>query len=273
MLILLPNYFKIPSSSCPCLNGNSLYFFFLFFFFGLFSFFLFFFFFFFFCLFRAAPAAQGGSQATERVKAIATGLCQSHSNIKSKPCLRPTPQSSRQHWILNPLSEARDWPCILMDASQIRLHWAKTGNPLFLDLPYSLVFNTVLTYGSKSLSDSHTQPNLFYIQSLKGDDLPRHTMLFLPDWHYTCFFLFLKISDEKVSLQRGCMWHKMHWYIHSFYSLIIPYHLPWPDTVLGPGNTLGNRTEKVISFVHLHSLAFSPGLWGHRLWKPTFTAG
>ena len=27
--------------------------------------------------------------------------------------------SSRQHWILNPLSEARDQTCILMDTSQV----------------------------------------------------------------------------------------------------------------------------------------------------------
>ena len=30
--------------------------------------------------------------------------------------------SSRQHQILNPLNEARDWTCVLMDASQIRFH-------------------------------------------------------------------------------------------------------------------------------------------------------
>ena len=30
--------------------------------------------------------------------------------------------SLRHHWHLNPLSEARDITCILMDASQIRFH-------------------------------------------------------------------------------------------------------------------------------------------------------
>ena len=29
--------------------------------------------------------------------------------------------SSQQHWILNPLSEVRDWTCILMDASRVQL--------------------------------------------------------------------------------------------------------------------------------------------------------
>ena len=35
--------------------------------------------------------------------------------------------SSRQRWILNPLSEARDRICILMDASQICFRCATTG--------------------------------------------------------------------------------------------------------------------------------------------------
>ena len=38
------------------------------------------------------PAAYGGSQARDRIGAVATGLRQSHSNIGSEPCLRPTPQ-------------------------------------------------------------------------------------------------------------------------------------------------------------------------------------
>ena len=38
--------------------------------------------------------------------------------------------SSQQCWILNPLSEARDWNCILMDTSHIRFHWATMGTPV-----------------------------------------------------------------------------------------------------------------------------------------------
>ena len=37
--------------------------------------------------------------------------------------------SSRQHQILNPLSEAKDQTCILTDTSQIRFCWAITGTP------------------------------------------------------------------------------------------------------------------------------------------------
>ena len=48
-----------------------------------------------FCLFAiswAAPKARGGSQARGLIGAVATCLCQSHSNAGSEPRLRPTPQ-------------------------------------------------------------------------------------------------------------------------------------------------------------------------------------
>ena len=50
-----------------------------------------------FCLFvfifsRATPGAYGGSQAGGPIGAVATSLCQSHSNTGSEPHLRPTPQ-------------------------------------------------------------------------------------------------------------------------------------------------------------------------------------
>ena len=48
--------------------------------------------FFFFCFFRAAVAAYGSSQATGLIGATAAGLRHSHSNARSEPHLRPTPQ-------------------------------------------------------------------------------------------------------------------------------------------------------------------------------------
>ena len=42
--------------------------------------------------FRATPTAYGVSLARGRIGAIATGLQHSHSNTRSKPHLRPTPQ-------------------------------------------------------------------------------------------------------------------------------------------------------------------------------------
>ena len=50
------------------------------------------FFFVVFCPFRVTPVAYGDSQARGRIGAVAAGLCQSHSNARSKPCPRPTPQ-------------------------------------------------------------------------------------------------------------------------------------------------------------------------------------
>ena len=47
--------------------------------------------------------------------------------------------SSGQCWILNPLSEARDQTCVLMDASQIPFFWATMGTP-FIFYFYFLSF-------------------------------------------------------------------------------------------------------------------------------------
>ena len=41
---------------------------------------------------RAAPVAYGDSQAKGLIRAVATGLYQSHSNEGSEPRLQPTPQ-------------------------------------------------------------------------------------------------------------------------------------------------------------------------------------
>ena len=40
--------------------------------------------------------------------------------------------SSWQCWFLNPLSEARDRTCVLMDTSQIHFHRAMMGTPFFI---------------------------------------------------------------------------------------------------------------------------------------------
>ena len=46
--------------------------------------------------------------------------------------------SPRQHWILNPLNEARDWNCVLMDTSQIHFCWAMTGTLCLIWYSHSL---------------------------------------------------------------------------------------------------------------------------------------
>ena len=45
-----------------------------------------------FLVFLPFPVAYGGSQARNPNRAVAAGLCQSHSNVGSEPHLRPTPQ-------------------------------------------------------------------------------------------------------------------------------------------------------------------------------------
>jgi len=50
------------------------------------------FFFIFIYLFRAAPAAHGGSQTRHQIGAAVASLGHSHSNVGSKPSLQTTPQ-------------------------------------------------------------------------------------------------------------------------------------------------------------------------------------
>ena len=79
----------------------------------------------------AAPAAHGGSQARSLIGARAAGLHHRHSNAGSKT-YRDLHLSSRQCWILNPLSEARDRTCVLMDPSQIHFCCAMMGTHAFV---------------------------------------------------------------------------------------------------------------------------------------------
>ena len=53
---------------------------------------IFFYFLSFFAISWAASAAYGDSQDRGQIGAVATGLCQSHSNAGSEPRLQPTPQ-------------------------------------------------------------------------------------------------------------------------------------------------------------------------------------
>ena len=47
-------------------------------------------------------------------------------------CIQDLHHSSQQHRSLNPLSEARDQTCILMDARRVRYHRATMGTPAIL---------------------------------------------------------------------------------------------------------------------------------------------
>ena len=78
-----------------------------------------------FCLFRATPAACGGSQVRGRTGATATTA----TATPDLSCVYDLHHSSWQHRILNPLSKARDQTCILMDTSQVHYRWARMGTP------------------------------------------------------------------------------------------------------------------------------------------------
>ena len=66
----------------------------------------------------AAPAAYGSSQSRGLIGVVATGLHHSHSNWDlSRIC--DLHHSSRQCWILNPLSKVRDWTCNLVIPGRI----------------------------------------------------------------------------------------------------------------------------------------------------------
>ena len=86
--------------------------------------------------FRATPAAYGSFQARGPIRATATSL---H-------------HSSRQRWILNPLSKARDQTCFLVDTSQIRFHGAMTGAP-FTPFPGFIVLQSMSVMSHFSMGD------------------------------------------------------------------------------------------------------------------------
>ena len=51
--------------------------------------------------------------------------------------------SSRQCWIFNPLSEARDWTHVLMDTSWVCYRWAMTGTPKWdFYAEFKMTYNT-----------------------------------------------------------------------------------------------------------------------------------
>ena len=71
------------------------------------------------CHFLSHSLVYGGCQARGPIRAVATGLRQSHSNAGSEPRLQPTPQLMATP-IPNPPSKGRDQTHNLMVPSWIR---------------------------------------------------------------------------------------------------------------------------------------------------------
>ena len=108
-------------------------------------------FFFFVLLFRATPAAHGGSQARGRNGALAASLHHSHSNAGSERVC-DLHHSSQQRLILNPLSEDRDQTRILMDTSRL-LPLSQDGNTFLCFI--------LITIGRKQVSQKGMEEEIF----------------------------------------------------------------------------------------------------------------
>ena len=81
-----------------------------------------------FLFFRATPTAYIGSQARGWIGAVAASLCYSTAMWHLIHVCN-LHHSSQQGWIPDPLSEARDRICLLMDTSQICFCCATMGTP------------------------------------------------------------------------------------------------------------------------------------------------
>ena len=123
-----------------------------------------------FCPFRAAPTACGGSQARGLNWAAAAGLCYSHwPTLQPQQCspshISDLHHSSRQLWILNPLSEARDWKRILMDPRQCHLFY-DTNRDLYLHSSVLMSsFVNGLSHFQRQFPSNCLSPVKCYLQS------------------------------------------------------------------------------------------------------------
>ena len=80
-------------------------------------------------LFKATPRAHGSSQTEGRIGAAAASLYHSHSNVKSKPSLQPTPELMAM-LDPRPTKQGQRLTRILLDIGWIRFPYATTGTPL-----------------------------------------------------------------------------------------------------------------------------------------------
>ena len=92
-----------------------------------------------FCLFfRAESEVYGSSQAKGQIRATPFGLC--HVATLDLSCFSDLHHSSQQHQILNSLSEATNWTCLLMDTGRIRFLCSTAG------IPYHSLYKPLMYY-------------------------------------------------------------------------------------------------------------------------------
>ena len=88
-------------------------------------------FFFFFVFSGPHPQLMEIPRLQVKLELQAASLHHSHSNMGSETCC-DLHHSSRQQWILNPLSKARDPTQVLTDTSQLHYYWATMRTPRLL---------------------------------------------------------------------------------------------------------------------------------------------
>ena len=102
--------------------------------------------------FRAATSAYGSSQAKGWIIGAAdAGPCHRHSKTMldlSHIC--NLHHSLGQHWILNPLREARDWTQVFVDTSQVRNFWATMRTATLLSF---ILFGNYSVYSTLTLAE------------------------------------------------------------------------------------------------------------------------
>ena len=112
-----------------------------------------------------------------------------------------------QHGILNPLSKARDWTCVLMDASQIRFHWATMGTPLifFIHLAINGLLNSllILAIANNAIVNMGVQMSLwdksFHFLCIYGQERDNQIIvLFLIFWSDSILFFNLHSHQQCV---------------------------------------------------------------------------
>ena len=107
----------------------------------LYYFIYYYYYYYYYCLLRTTPMVYEGTQARAWIGAVAATAAPDPSHICDLH------HNSWQCWILNTMSEARDWTCILMDTSQIRFHWTIMGTHILL-LLFLIFMAAAVTYES-----------------------------------------------------------------------------------------------------------------------------
>ena len=108
-------------------------------------------------VFRAAPAAYGSSQARGQIGAKAASIHHSQ-RIQELNHICDLHHSSQQRWIPDPLSEARDQICILMDTSRIHFCCITMGTRAGSKFSLSLFLSSSASYSLHYTADCAPVP-------------------------------------------------------------------------------------------------------------------